>query len=247
MLAERALLAWRERVAWRHPEWWIFAMSAIAWLTMLTVGGRAMTVHLPDSHAGLDRNAWQRALAGELGAWLLMVAAMMVPLIAGPIRAVAVRSLWHRRNRAMTAFLAGYIAVWLAFGLGVALARLTWPLSVMAAPMAAAAAFLFAALWHGAPMRRRAFASCHLTMPIAPAGWKADADCVQYGFAIGANCVVSCWALMLACALARHSPAAMLGITALMFFERASFRPRPAHTIVALVTMALVCTAIGGS
>jgi predicted metal-binding membrane protein len=141
----------------------------------------------------------------------------------------------------MTVFLVGYLAVWLIVGAGMTLATLLSARLPSGAPATAAAGFLLAAAWHAAPIRRRALASCHFTMPIAPAGWNADADCLRYGCVIGRRCVVSCWALMLACVLARHHTVAMLGTAILMFMERLAFRPRPHLAIAALVLMALAC------
>ena len=43
-------------------------------------------------------------IARSLGRWMLMIVAMMVPLLIGPIRTTATRSLWRRRHRAIAAF-----------------------------------------------------------------------------------------------------------------------------------------------
>jgi predicted metal-binding membrane protein len=241
MWGERAMLTWRANIAWRHPEWWILALSGAAWIYMLAGYTLAWPVDAVRVHDRPHAAFSSHTLLTDLRIWLVMIDAMMVPLATGPVRAVAVRSLWRRRHRAMMVFVAGYVAVWLIAGGGVALARSLSAFLPDSSPAIAAGGFLLAAVWHALPVRRRALASCHFTRPIAPTGWKADADCLRYGCVIGGRCVVSCWALMLACVLARHNPLAMLGTATLMVMERFAFRPRPHLAIAALVLMALVC------
>jgi predicted metal-binding membrane protein len=66
-----------------------------------------------------------------------------------------------------------------------------------------------AAAWQLTPVKQRAVWSCQRTAPLAPRGWRADRDCVRFGWDIGRRCLVSCWAMMLACSLAGHSVPAM--------------------------------------
>ena len=60
-------------------------------------------------------------LAGE---WMLMVAAMMMPMLAGAIGHVRARSLPRRRMRSMALFMIGYCAIWAACGVPIVLAVL---------------------------------------------------------------------------------------------------------------------------
>jgi predicted metal-binding membrane protein len=158
--------------------------------------------------------------------WSLMTVAMMVPLVLGPIRVVAARSLWRRRQRAIVGFLAGYLSRWLAAGLAIsvvlaALDSERW----LGLPAVAAAGFAAALVWQLTPSKRRALRSCHRTLPLAPQGWRADRDCFRYGWAISGYCIVSCWVLMLACLLAGHGAAAMVGAFVAGVAERFAFRP----------------------
>jgi hypothetical protein len=75
----------RENLHWRLPELWMLALSAAAWLT-LAVRGR-MHIHAADA----PENWWH---------WMMMVAAMMLPLQIDKIRLIVERSLWSRRHRA---------------------------------------------------------------------------------------------------------------------------------------------------
>ena len=92
--------------AWRCPQWWAMALCSAA--------GAAMTV-TAWRHWGHEFHH-RMAFGEEFGHWMLMVAAMMLPLAAEPIRDTAVGSLWVRRNRAMGLFLVGYFAPWAAVG-----------------------------------------------------------------------------------------------------------------------------------
>jgi predicted metal-binding membrane protein len=159
----------------------------------------------------------------------LMLGAMMLPLVLNPLRTTAFRSLRIRRHRSMALFLAGYLAPWIACGLPVAWIRgFPW----VHTPMATAGAFALAALWVPTPMHARALVACHRTMPLAPRGARADRDCLHFGVVIGGACMVSCWALMLACAVSGHSLAAMIGGAAIGACERFSYRP-PLRTVLA--------------
>lgn len=187
-------------LSWRHPEWWSIALSLGAWLWMLR---GAHHVH---------------SFGGAMAHWLAMTLAMMVPMALVPIRTTAARSLWRRRHRAMAAFLAGYVGLWMLFG--AIASRLT-----MTNRTASAIAFAVAGTWQLTRAKRIALAACHRTAPIAPYGWRADRDCIRYGLMIGVRCIASCWALMLACAFSGHALAAIAIGTAVGVFERYTYKP----------------------
>ncbi|MFN2445795.1 MAG: DUF2182 domain-containing protein [Vicinamibacterales bacterium] len=235
----------RERIAWRHPEWWTVVLSAVAWLVLasesLSSGAADDGVHghHADAAAGLGSNlaAW-RVDSAE---WLLMVVAMMFPLVIGSVRITAARSLWRRRHRAIAVFLAGYLVPWLVFGIavlalaaGLELAR--WDTR----PHAAAAGFTIATVWQLTRCKRHVLASCHRTVPLAPSGWRADRDCLGYGCMIGGRCVVSCGGLMVACVLAGHGMAAMLCATLVAAAERYIKRADQRVTSTVLAAAAVV-------
>jgi hypothetical protein len=224
--ARKPVLASLRLFSWRHPEWWSVALCTLAW-GMLLVHGVQQLQH--GSHpAG--------TFAEELRRWLWMVAAMMLPFTLHSVRATAVGSLWARRQRAMAEFLVGYFAPWLVVGLAVAaLHALAWAHTSIAAGLC----FALAALWQQTSLYARGLAECHRNWPLAPAGWKADRDCLRFGAAIGVACVQTSWPWMLACALAGHGLVAMAGSMALAFVERRSFWPRPRRVLAG--TLALAC------
>lgn len=193
--------------AWRHPEWWALTLAAGTWLLMIRThaGGHA-------HHTGFMTN------------WIVMTVAMMLLMVIDPIRYAAQRSVWRRRHRAVAGFLLGYLGCWTLIGLAVS------PLA-MQDDWTAPVAFALAGAWQLTPWKRRALIACHRTMPLAPRGWRADRDCVRYGVLIGTRCVVSCWALMLACAFSGHALLATAGLTTVGLIER--YTPRPDQRILA--------------
>jgi predicted metal-binding membrane protein len=155
-----------------------------------------------------------------------MSVAMMVPLVAESMRSAAARSLWARRHRAIAGFLGGYLSVWFIAGLIISGALFEIGGVLQSHSMAATAAgFGLAAAWQLTPAKRRGLWSCHRSIPMAPEGWRADRDAIRFGWMIGGGCVVSCWALMTACAAASHSLPAMLFATGVGVAERRQFRP----------------------
>lgn len=131
-------------------------------------------------------------MASGIGRWLLMIVAMMLPLILGPIRTTAARSLWRRRHRAIGAFLGGYLLPWLLGGVALAVLAMLMPAPQTdrsSAPLMLA--FAVAAGWQLTPVKRRALVSCHATRPLAPRGWPASRDCLIYGWIVGVRCVIT--------------------------------------------------------
>ncbi len=219
------------RFGWRHPEWWVVAAAAGAW---------AWTFALPHPHAGHGGHATP-AGPGALGTGV-MVVAMMLPLTLPGVRHVARSSLWRRRHRAVAGFLAGYLAVWtpamlaitVAAGAGTSLAGWT------AAAVAATAA---AALWELAPAKRRWQRRCERTVPLAPRGWRADADCARFGALAGASCVPACWALMAACVVFAHSLPVMAVLFGVQLSGRYRRHPSPVPAALAVLGVCLLSLA----
>src|SRR5262249_34672272 len=123
-----------QHFCWLHPEWWSVGLLSSAWIAMLIHGWQTARygVHHPSM------------FPRELQYWLLMVAAMMLPLVIDRVRLTAQSSLWARRHRAIAGFLVGYFAPWLALGIVVASARAA---SWTHAHSAAALGFAVAAVW----------------------------------------------------------------------------------------------------
>jgi predicted metal-binding membrane protein len=213
---ERAALSGRVReFFWAHPEWWCVAVSAAAWAAMLQHG-----LH---GHGACHA---RQPPGREWLQWMEMIAAMMLPLVLGSVRAAGFRSLRARRHRAIGLFLLGYLAPWGLLGVAVIGLRALDVTGATHTHAAAAVAFALASAWMIAPAHRRALAACHRSVPMAPSGWRADVDALRFGASVGLACMVSCWAVMVACAITGHGLPAMIGGAAIGVLERRAFRPR---------------------
>ena len=207
----------RARIIWRHPEWWALALSASAWSIIVTTAFTASTAR-HQSHPGDPI-----AIVALTRDWLLMILAMMVPLSVGSIRTTVDRSLWRRRNRAIAGWLLGYMAACLIPGLILSILVIALLGPARSSAVVIALSIAAAAIWHVTTPRVRALMTCHRTQPLAPDGWRADYDCLRYGWTIGVACSLACGGLMFASWLLGHGPigvAAMAAATAISFVER---------------------------
>ena len=148
-----------------------------------------------------------------------MLAAMMLPVVAAPLRYVRYRSFARRRARAMLLFVVGYFAVWMAAGVvlqAVALAALTVePLPRVGLGLA------IAVVWQVSPAKQWCLNRCHRRPQLAAFDVAADRDAFNFGLTNGASCVGACWALMLLMLLAGDGQfLAMIAMTLLVFAER---------------------------
>ena len=187
------------RLAWRHPQWWSLALAAGAWGWMIRNAGHHAHAH---------------GFTAVMTGWMVMTAAMMLPMVTDHVRLTAERSFWYRRNRAMAGFLLGYLGLWAIPGAALAL------VPFHPDGRTAAISFAIAGIWQLTPWKRRALVGCHRTIPLAPRGWRADADCIRFGWLTGTRCLQSCWALMLACAMSGHALLATAGLLAVGLAER---------------------------
>jgi predicted metal-binding membrane protein len=219
------------RLGWRHPEWWVVMAAAAAWVFMAGMS------HPHASHTGVTpgRGHGQGTLR-----MVAMVIAMMLPLTLANVRHVALYSLWRRRHRAIAAFLVGYLAVWIV--VQTVIVGGTWGLLVplIGWETVGGIAMVTAALWEVAPIKRQRLRRCHRTVPLAPRGWRADADCADYGVTTGFSCVTVCWALMVAAAAFSHSFLVMSVLFGVQLSGRYQQRPSPVLAALAVLGVCLL-------
>jgi predicted metal-binding membrane protein len=238
------------RIGWHHPEWWVVMAAAVAWMFMAGMShphashtgttpagmSHAHTSHTHVSHTGVTPGRGHAQ--GTLGT-VAMVIAMMVPLTLANVRHVAISSLWRRRHRAIAGFLVGFLAVWIVVqtvivgSLGLLAPLLGWQ-------TVGGVAIFTAALWELAPIKRRLLRRCHRTVPLAPRGWRADADCAHYGVTTGFGCVTMCWALMVAAAAFSHSLMVMTVLFGVQMSGRYQQRPSPVLAALAVLGVCLL-------
>ncbi|WP_250285259.1 copper chaperone [Frankia sp. CiP1_Cm_nod2] len=177
-----------------------------------------------------------------VAAWTVMSMAMMLPVALPAIRHVALNSIRERRARAMTVFVATYIAVWALFGLVALLGvRAAVDVAGVGGRALLLAALAAAALWQAGGVKRRSLAQCRRTVPLPPVGRRADVACVRFAFLHGRRCVLSCWPLMVLMAVVEHG--AVVWMIALAVVVSAEELTRVGRRLPGLSAVALTLTA----
>lgn len=107
-----------ERLQIRIP---LTVAAAAAWAAVVALSDQRRLVAFCNSDVWPALSLDQLALAMTFyspttlaGEWMLMVAAMMTPMLAGALGHVRARSLPRRRMRSMALFMIGYWAIWAA-------------------------------------------------------------------------------------------------------------------------------------
>jgi predicted metal-binding membrane protein len=261
------LAAWRQRaglaLAWR-PEWPAVLVALTAWAALVALdvhssgGALGLGIHAghagPGAHTGPGHvhdpaavTATGQPVPGTvleaLLGWGLMATAMMTPVALPALQHVALNSLVERRRRAMALHLAGYLAVWTAFGVV--------PLAIVAGARAAGASraaialglLVGAAGWQLTPWKRRGLVGCGRTVALPPWGWRADRACLRFGVLQARACVLTCGPLMSTMLVAgRAAVPAMAGLTAVVLAERGT---RNRARMLRIVAAGLALTAVG--
>jgi predicted metal-binding membrane protein len=209
------------------------SVSISAWLVMLYAG----QLHLPNpgfcgNAAGVfDRSgSFAATLAvafadwpALLVSWMLMIAAMMTPTLAGPLLHLWHRSLARHRWRAIALFVGAYLGVWLTACAALVLSAKLLE-SLLRSPTVAGCLVAASGLaWQLSPARRKCLQRCHDRPRLSIFGAKAFSDPAWFGMTAAFWCVTTCWALMMLPFFwpALHLPL-MAGATLIIVFERLS-------------------------
>lgn len=129
--------------------------------------------------------------------WVIMIAAMMSPLLAGPLGLLHSRSHREARGIAIALFVGGYAVVWIGAGIVAIGLALVAQVVVPNSPVPLVAALAVAAIWQASPLKQVALNRSQRhpnTSAFAPRVWR---DAFLFGVSHGAWCSLSCWALML--------------------------------------------------
>jgi len=198
LLAAITLLAWAALAGWSaspyarylgHGGW----ADAGAWSALCAAVPAGGTLVPPLAHAL---------------AWVLMIAAMMLPTTY-PLLALFRRLVAGRADAtALLAFvIAGFLAVWLAFGLAAHALDAGMQWAVARSPAIAghgglvgAGVLAAAGLFQWSAFKYRCLEACRSPFTFVAARWRGRsprAEAWRLGVAHGAFCVGCCWALML--------------------------------------------------
>jgi predicted metal-binding membrane protein len=171
----------------------LFALAGIGWWSTV------------DRMQGMDDGPWTGlgTLGWFLGAWVVMMAAMMFPSVA-PTVALYARMTKARSPASPLFFAAGYLVTWaLAGTVAFAVARaggvvagdlLAWD---RAGRWVAGATLLVAAGYELTPLKDVCLGKCRSPLGFLLGAWREGwAGAVKMGARNGAWCVGCCWALM---------------------------------------------------
>jgi predicted metal-binding membrane protein len=157
--------------------------------------------------AGMDTGPWSSlgSPGWFLGAWTVMMAAMMFPSVS-PTVALYARMTRARRPHLPLAFTSGYLLVWVAAGaLVLALAALAGAVAGDALAWNRAgrpltvATLLFAALYEFTPWKSACLGKCRSPLGFLLGTWRDGwRGATLMGIKLGAWCLGCCWALMAA-------------------------------------------------
>jgi predicted metal-binding membrane protein len=202
-------------------------LGLVAVLVILAGAGWWSTV---DRMQGMDGGPWTAlgSLGWYLGAWVVMMAAMMLPAVAPTV------ALYSRMTKARTAlspvaFTAGYLLTWagvgaLAFAFAFAGRRLADNVLAWdhAGRWVAGATLVAAAAYELTPLKDACLGKCRSPLGFLLGAWRDGlAGAVEMGARHGAWCVGCCWALMASLfALGLMSIAWMAFIAALIALEK---------------------------
>jgi len=190
-------------LAWR-PEWPVVMVVAMAWVALVVLYVSSSSQGAHTGYGSHGDPATLAAFGAATGGWTLMSMAMMVPTTLPAVRHVGLNSIRCRRRWAMALYVASYLAPWVTFGM---LALLLVRALRSAGPdeqQLLVGTLVIAVMWQLTKWKRRSVVACRRTVPLPPAGWRADCACARFGIRQAGRCVVSCWPLMLLMAVIGH-------------------------------------------
>ena len=230
----------------------VVAAIGLAWAAAIAAHATGYR-HLLDHDAVLGENGSSvPAALAYAGAWIVMIAAMMLPSAIPLVRLfVATSAQQPRPHLVLGVFVGGYLAVWAAFGwlallFDIAVHRVVeaspWlhdhPTLVISGVLMLAGAFQFSSL------KDRCLDACrHPGAYLLAKYRRGPAAAWRLGSGHGLFCLGCCWALMLvAFAAGMTDLRLMAGFTALMAYEKVG---RRGDTVARLAGLALL--ALGGA
>jgi predicted metal-binding membrane protein len=235
---------------------WLLAPSAAAWLTLLFLSAFEHPLALCLApRANLLEGFFANMAAGFAAIsparwaaeWVLMIAAMMLPLLVPMVRHVAARSFAARRERSVGLFVASYALVWLAAAAASSVALVAVRAAFQAIDLAAWTGLIccaLAAAWQLSAAKVRAVNRCHGTVALRPWALHASRDAIGFGLLHGTRCVRACLPVMVLPLAGGHGLGAMTAVFAILLAERA--RPKPQYRLSAIILVLLGLMTVAG-
>jgi predicted metal-binding membrane protein len=196
------------------------ALAAPGTAVLLLVAVTAWVVLARQSMMGID------GAAVFVPAWMLMMAAMMLPAVA-PVASLWSRTMQTARTQRLTLFVLGYLLAWAltaapAYGVWLLVEhRLT--MHPLAARITGVAIFAAAGLYQLTPFKERCLRHCRspLGQFMRYSSWRGRGRDLTVGLHHAAYCLGCCWALMLLLfAFGAMTIGAALGLAGLIVVEK---------------------------
>lgn len=215
----------------RHTGWALSGgLGTAAWIVLIAWDRSPWAQLL--AHHGAEDLAPDVAASVFVGAWALMIAAMMLPTTAPLVSAFGrvVRGRADRR-RLLAALLAGYGSVWMVAGLvayagdlALHVADDQWGIVGDRGWLLVALAVGAAGAYQYASSKERCLTACRTPAGVIISSWRGHApaaEAYRIGTSHGFTCVGCCWALMLIMfAIGAGNLGWLLALTAIMTVEK---------------------------
>jgi predicted metal-binding membrane protein len=194
------------------------AVTLAAWAGVLAQGR-------PGAMGGMSAGFGLGALTAFVLAWLVMMAAMMLPSAAPLVLLYRVAGPGARAIN--TVFLvAGYLVVWAAFGLPVFVVQQALVMApdgslvARSLPYIVAAVLALAGLYQFTPLKKACLRQCRSPLDFLMQRWHGGGHfaAMRLGVGHGAYCVGCCWGLMAVLVVAGTMSLAWVTLIALVVF-----------------------------
>ncbi len=216
----------------------LLGIATASWIVLWAWGSRAGSM--------MEGPSMGLGAIGFLTAWGVMMVAMMFPTAAPMVLVFArVQAGKRRQGQAFVAtwvFVAGYLILWIAFGLpvyglAVAIERAVDLAGIAATGLARAGGLLIllAGLYQLSPLKRACLTHCRSPLHFVLTHWRDGAlGALAMGTRHGVYCLGCCWLLFLILLpIGFMNIAAMVLLTALIFAEKALPFSRPVRVAAA--------------
>lgn len=224
-----------------HPGWWTGAVAAVAWVALIVLhftdsAAAIPAPPMPDMPADAGHHYAHGSPAAWTGHWALMIVAMMWPLYASVVAAIATATFRRWQVISVAAFIVVTSALWIGFGwaarivfLVVHAPPLWWAVGGLAVAIASTRS-----LW-----RTRALQRCLRISVIAPFGYRAMTTAAQTAARAWPRCALLCGPVMVAM-VGTHQLPLMVGGSAAVWWEQRhprAFRDRVPVAILAVTAI----------
>lgn len=229
--------------------------ALLAWSVLCALAFTSMELQLCLTRPSGGAAAFQQALAlswfnfrptSAAFEWALMVMAMMLPLVAADAEHLRARAFRRDQTRAVLAFLAGFLGMWLLLGIPVIALTLVARagLHAFGPTLAILLPLLLAAFWILGPNYRRVLTRCHFRPVLPAAGPPLYRAALRYGLSAATRCAAGCLPLMLGMQLAGGGMIGMLLLSLLLIAARRAQRPDTSGAAAVLIAYAILLTLI---